>query len=995
LFVVVFYGSAYAFTPDATTQSNVANPSSPQNPVNLPLTSQDLNLLELGSDWRGVRSDGPDVSFFIAGEPVSLNQIPDGAVSAGTIALDLAHEMTSEWLNAYRLDFSAANVRHLKNLWAVTLQQTYDGVPVYGARLDIRITDDGRMSSISSRLFPAESIQNSFLISDQDAMRSLTEIDNVELEHSRKVFYPIEQNGAIELVPAWQILAETNYADIRPAGLIDARTGTVLMKYNDVKFDDISGTVLGLVLPHYWNDEPQTWPMKHQQIYIGSDYVYTDDTGDYVYTPGSGTSFSVVGQLYGQWVNVNWEDGDDATYVGTAVVGQQHNWIWNYEMGRQDEINMYYHTDFIHGFYKDLDPDFNDLDIPLPAVVGYGDNYENAFWNGNGIFFGEGGNTFRNFALFCDVIYHEYTHGITDNIYPWYLLPYQGESGAMDEAWSDYFACTITGESQMGEGGLYLNGQVMRDLNNTLKMPDNWVGEVHADGRIIGGAFWDLRELIGADAADSILHFAKYLWSETFDDYFVDVLYTADDDGDLSNGGPYHDEIYQAFDQHGIGPGLEPSLAIDMTDIVEDGTGGSVGNGDGFFDPNEVLSMSFSISDSRWLYPPAAEGVTVTVTSDNPDLSFSPEVFNLGEVPAGGTVQAPENLLITIADEAELAFTDIVFEISANSGSYVISDQVEIIVGHPDVVVVDDDGSADYESYYDSALRNYGQVFSIYDVADQGEVSLDYLSGFDVVFWFTGDELANTLTSADRANLATYLDNGGNLFLSGQNLVEDIGPSSFFSDYLKAEAVAGTIPNGLVVEGVDGDPVTDGHYVMIFGANAANNQTSPGAIAALPGAQEIYHYTTDPEHRPCAVKYDSGTFKTVTFAFGAEAISGLGETTTREIVLTDVIAWFGLETAIEPEPVLAGIPEAFALDNPYPNPFNPTVTIPFQLPQTAHVTIGIYNINGQFLGNLIDARYNAGFQLTVWDASDYSSGIYLLRMQADTYVATQKLVLLK
>ncbi|MBU1652360.1 M36 family metallopeptidase, partial [bacterium] len=816
--VVAFTGISVAVQSEANLKKVTADLSLIQNPIAYPLTSQDLAVIPAGSDWRGVRSNGPDVSFIAAGNPVKLSASLDDPASAENIAINLAREITNGWLNDNRLGFIPSNTQKLKNLWVVNLQQTYGGIPVYGAKLTVRITADGRLSSLSSRLFPTELVNSSFSLNPETALTLLSDLADTRLSNSRKVLFPVDHDGVIELIPAWQLLGESPLPEYRPAGLVDAQSGAVLMKYNNVAFDDVSGTVLGLVLPHYWDDEPQVWPMTNQQVYIGSDNTYTDDNGDYLFTPGSGTIFPIIGQLYGHWVNVNWEDGDDATYIGEAIIGQPHNWIWDYTMGRQDELNMYYHVDFVHGFYDILDPPFSGLDFPLPAIVGYGDNYENAFWNGNGIFFGEGAGTFRNFALFCDVIYHEYTHGVTDHIYPWYLLPYTGEPGAMNEGWSDYFACTITDESQMGEGGLFTNGQVMRDLDNTLRMPENWAGEVHADGRIIGGAFWDLRELLGASSADSLLHFAKYLWSETFEDYFVDVLVTADDDGDLSNGGPYHNEIYEAFDMHGIGPGLAPILEITPTDIVENGTGGSVGNGDGFFDPNEVLSMTFSISDLRWLYPPAAEDVTVTVTSEDPDLSFAPQIFIMGDVPAGGMVQAPTNLLITIAADAELCFTDIVFEISANGGSYTVTDQIEIIVGHPEIVVIDDDGGMSYENFYDTALRNYDQVFALYEVAASGEVPLDYLNSFDAVFWFTGDELANTLTGSDRVNLADYLDNGGNLFLSGQNLVEDIGPSAFFSDYLKADPIEGDIPNGLVLEGVPGDPITDEQWVMIFGA---------------------------------------------------------------------------------------------------------------------------------------------------------------------------------
>lgn len=959
------------------------------NDRNHPLDNAAQWIASAAAAWKGQRSAGPDFSFIASGEPVNLNAIPGIAVgnienedAAVRAAYAFARSKSADWPDLGGADFLPLNVRQIGNLWHVTLQQAYQSIPVYGSRLDVRISADGYLAALSVRLFPPAQLDQGFSLTSNSALSSLTDDPCAQINACRQIFFPLEQNGEIELLPAWQLRAVTDRADYRPAGIVDARNGQVLVEYNDVAYDEIWGNVTGLVLPHYWNDPPQVWDQKYQQVtIIGEGATNTDVDGNYAISLPSG-QYSLHGQLYGYYVNVNVDGGPEASYDASAYTGLAHNWLWDYNLARQDEVNMYYHTTLVHDFYKVLEPDFTALDYPLPATVSYGTNYENAFWNGSGIFFGEGGSTFRNFALFCDVIYHEYSHGVTDMIYPWGMLPYIDQPGAMNEAWSDYFACTITDEPLIGEGGLYTNGQVMRNLDNTLVYPDDWVGEVHADGRIISGAFWDLREALGAALTDSLLHFSKYSLAETFEDYFLDVLVYDDDDGDLSNGGPHHAEIYEAFGIHGIGPGVEPVLGIFPTEVVEDGTGGSVGNGDGFFDPNEILSMTFSVTDFRYLYPPEAENVTVTASTDDPDLSLSPESFTLGNIAPGETVQAPESLMITVSPQADISFSQIFFDISANGGSYTTTDQVEIIVGHPPTLLVDDDGGDEFQQYLDVSLRNWGQVFSSYPVASQGAITLDYLSEFQVVIWLTGNAQSNTLTDADRSNLAAYLDAGHSLLLTGQNLVEDIGTTTFFADYLGASPLAGDV-DGMILDGVQGDPITDSLWVMILGAGSGNNQTSPGAIAALPGAEEIFHYRYDPENRPGAVRYNGGNFKTVTFAFGVEAISGLAESSLREEVLTSVLAWFGLETGITDEPARQ-LPAEFALGQPYPNPFNAQVTIPLQLPQNSHVKITLYNLQGQNLGTVANRSFGAGSQAVRYDASHLSSGMYFLKIQVET-----------
>lgn len=89
------------------------------------------------------------------------------------------------------------------------------------------------------------------------------------------------------------------------------------------------------------------------------------------------------------------------------------------------------------------------------------------------------------------------------------------------------------------------------------------------------------------------------------------------------------------------------------------------------------------------------------------------------------------------------------------------------------------------------------------------------------------------------------------------------------------------------------------------------------------------------------------------------------------------------------------IPSRFTLEQGYPNPFNPTVTIPFTLYQPGFVSLKIYNSLGQVVSTLIDGAHNAGQYRVSWDASNYPSGVYFYRMQSASDVQVGKLVLTK
>ena len=89
------------------------------------------------------------------------------------------------------------------------------------------------------------------------------------------------------------------------------------------------------------------------------------------------------------------------------------------------------------------------------------------------------------------------------------------------------------------------------------------------------------------------------------------------------------------------------------------------------------------------------------------------------------------------------------------------------------------------------------------------------------------------------------------------------------------------------------------------------------------------------------------------------------------------------------------LPSDFALGQNRPNPFNPATEIAFSLPHASHVTLHIYNIAGQKVATLVDETVSTGTHVVQWDASTFSSGVYLYRLQADTFVETKKMILLK
>lgn len=94
------------------------------------------------------------------------------------------------------------------------------------------------------------------------------------------------------------------------------------------------------------------------------------------------------------------------------------------------------------------------------------------------------------------------------------------------------------------------------------------------------------------------------------------------------------------------------------------------------------------------------------------------------------------------------------------------------------------------------------------------------------------------------------------------------------------------------------------------------------------------------------------------------------------------------------------LPDKFALKANYPNPFNPSCRIPFELPRSARVVINIYDSRGTLVRSLVNDIRNQGYHSAVWDARDDAgralpSGIYLVRMQAEDFSLNRKILLMR
>lgn len=207
--------------------------------------------------------------------------------------------------------------------------------------------------------------------------------------------------------------------------------------------------------------------------------------------------------------------------------------------------------------YLDKKLNFQKMSYQMVAVVNFGFQLDNAFFMPltKTLSFGAGSKFLKNTALSRDIVLHEYGHAVTNMIYG---LQTSFEFRAMDEAFSDYFAATITGNPEIAEGAMQerTGMKYLRNVENNMVFPRSFTGiSFHDDGQMFSGALWNLRKVLGAEKTDKMVHEARLAQATTIFEFYKELL-AIDEDADDHNPLTLSKNakiIRQAFAAHGLG----------------------------------------------------------------------------------------------------------------------------------------------------------------------------------------------------------------------------------------------------------------------------------------------------------------------------------------------------------------------------------------------------------------------------------------------------------
>lgn len=228
------------------------------------------------------------------------------------------------------------------------------------------------------------------------------------------------------------------------------------------------------------------------------------------------------------------------------------------------QLSAYHSVNRIHDHMQLWLPGFTGLDVSMPTIVDVNGTC-NAFYTPGSpsVNFYSEGDGCNAFSVVSDVVFHEYGHGINDVFYE--SLGGNFSNGATNEGYADFWAISLTDNPILGLGCYSDDPNLfIRRYDIDPKVyPQDLVGEVHADGEIICGAWYDTHLLMGADWEQTMTLFtdafaglqaqaANGNEGEVYVQILLDVLQADDDNADLSDGTPNGEAILEGFGIHGI-----------------------------------------------------------------------------------------------------------------------------------------------------------------------------------------------------------------------------------------------------------------------------------------------------------------------------------------------------------------------------------------------------------------------------------------------------------
>ena len=520
--------------------------------------------LREGSVWQAFLSDNPN--WFVMFD--ENNQLPHKAFGE---PIQLNGSSNSDVLNflsttSFILPTDLRSVSNTRNDKYINFDfnQFYNNIEVINSKVYAKLSLDNKLLAFGLDIYNDININISPIINANTAIYAAKDQINQPITdisvQEKLMILPIPSIGKYEYHLVYVVRFKTRIEE-GPAHYtcyVDANDATLLMRKNEVMYEaPPSGTAI--VSGDVYTTNPFNSATNEKFKYLKAidqntllDY-FTDNNGEVVLPISIGSQ--VRYKLEGEYANVETNGVTPDIYETLSV---SNTISFDNSNSTIQERTAYWAVNEVHDHLKNVFPNFTGLDSPMLTNIDEAGSC-NAFFNGNSINFYAEGNGCQATAKIPDVVYHEYGHAINSARYNsgsgmW--------NGALNEGFADVWAFTLTNSPFIGKGWDLVDPNInIRDYQDRKVYPQDLVGEVHADGEIIAGCFWDT--YLNLNNMNQTLDLFKYTFDSGIDgpdgtegaiftDILVEVLYADDNDANLTNGTPNDIAIVSAFALHGI-----------------------------------------------------------------------------------------------------------------------------------------------------------------------------------------------------------------------------------------------------------------------------------------------------------------------------------------------------------------------------------------------------------------------------------------------------------
>jgi hypothetical protein len=321
-------------------------------------------------------------------------------------------------------------------------------------------------------------------------------------------------------------------------------------------------------------------------------------------------------------------------------------------------------------------------------------------------------------------------------------------------------------------------------------------------------------------------------------------------------------------------------VAYDLSDVF--------GDGDYVLEPGETVECRFTFTN---LGAAAASGLSIGLSINNTSINIIDDSAYIGDIAPGSYANNDGDPLEFEIPIDYLPHIDTLYlSMTWNGGACFDTVSIGQALGGVEILLVDDDDNAGIEDYYQRYLDNNLIPYHEWNAAESTVTSGDLIS-YDIVVWFTGGYRAELLNSVENLAIKEYLDSGGNLFISGQGIAEQLTTADpdFLHNYLKSEylstiyvPVLTDIPGGVVFDYTDS--------LCIIGAGGQGYQTNANQIDTINGGVAEFEFMSGIGLG--TVSYE-GSYRVVFFSFGFETIlNGNSRWVDRDSLYSDILDFF-------------------------------------------------------------------------------------------------------